>query len=189
MNNLAFQEEVWEELLDGKIVAMSPRPGVNHNIVAGNICHIFGNFAARKASFVFSTSVYAYLTKKDRVMPDVKIVCDKEIIKEDGIHGAPDLIVEVLSPSTAKNDRGYKKKLYEKCGVKEYWLVDIESRSIEVYLLKDGQFDLDEVYSIFPDYLIGKMTEEEKSKIAKEFKTSLFPELTIVLEEVFENLI
>lgn len=64
------------------------------------------------------------------------VVCNKDIIKKDGVHGVPDLIVEVISPSTAKKDKGYKKDLYETCGVKEYWLVDTDNRSIEVYLLK-----------------------------------------------------
>ena len=187
MNNLAYQEETWEELLDGKIVVMSPRPAVNHNIVILNIARIFGNFLTGKPCIVFSDGVDVYLTENDRVIPDVMIVCSRDIIRKSGIYGAPDLIVEVLSPSTAKKDKGYKKKLYERCGVKEYWIVDTDSRSIEVYLLKNGAFDLDEIYSIFPDYLIEKMTEEEKNNIIYEFKTSLYHDMTIRLEEVFEK--
>jgi hypothetical protein len=58
-----------------------------------------------------------------------------------------------------------------------------------VYLLKDKKYIFDNVYSVFPDYLIEKMTDEEKSRIIKEFKTSLFPELIILLDDVFDNLI
>lgn len=188
MIELAYQEETRHEMINGKIVAMSPRPAVNHNIVAGNLYVIFRNFLKGKSCTAFSDGVDVYLTEKDRVIPDAMIVCNKDIIKKNGIHGAPDLIVEVLSPSTAKNDRGYKKNLYEKCGVKEYWIVDIESRSIEVYLLKENQLVLDEIYSIFPDYLIETMTEEEKNNLIHEFTPSLFPDLAVSLEEVFEKL-
>ncbi len=189
MGNLAYRnEEIRTELLNSKIVNMTPRPAVNHNIVISNINHIFKTFLKGKNCTTFIDGVDVFLTKDDRVIPDVTIVCNKDIVKKNGIYGSPDLMVEVLSPGTAKNDRGYKKDLYERCGIKEYWIVDTESRSIEVYWLKDGQYVLEDVYSIFPDYLLEKMTEKEKEEVAKEFKTFLFPDLTISLEDVFENL-
>ena len=119
MGNLAFQEDIWEEILNGKIIAMSPRPSVNHNIVMTNIYNIFTNYLEGNTCEAFTGGIDVHLTEKDTVIPDVMIVCNKEIIKKDGIYGAPDLIVEVLSPGTAKNDRGYKRDLYGKCGVKE----------------------------------------------------------------------
>ena len=117
------------------------------------------------------------------------IVCDRSIIKQDGVYGAPDLIVEILSPSTAKRDKSEKKDLYEKHGIKEYWIVDTANRSIEVYLLKDGQYKLDNVYSIYPDYLLKNMTDEEKSAVVMEFHPSEFPEMTVSLNDVFDGLI
>lgn len=189
MSNLAYQDDIYTELLDGKTVAMSPRPAANHNIVAGNIYRIFGNFLKGKSCIALADGMDVFLTKKDRVIPDTMIICNRDIIKKNGVHGVPDLIVEILSPSTATKDKGYKKNLYEKCGVKEYWLVDTDSRSIEVHLLTDGKFVLDQVYYIFPDYLIEKMTEEEKSGIIYEFKTSLYSDLVITLEDVFENIL
>ncbi|MDR1702475.1 MAG: Uma2 family endonuclease [Sporomusaceae bacterium] len=188
MSNLAYQEEVREELLNGKIVAMSPRPAVNHNRVVVNLSTIFNVFLEGRSCTAFSDGVDVYLTENDRVIPDVMIVCSKDIVKKDGIYGAPDLIVEVLSPSTAKNDKGYKKNLYEKCGVKEYWIVEVETRSIEVYLLKNKQYVMDNIYTVFPDYLLKKMTQAEKESIVREFNPSLFPEMTIALEKVFKGL-
>ena len=73
-----------------------------------------------------------------RFVPDFMVVCDREKIKADGVHSAPDLVLEVLSPSTAKNDKGYKKSVYESSGVPEYWIVSPKEKSIEVYLLQDG---------------------------------------------------
>ena len=189
MENLAYQEDIWDEMLDGRVVAMSPRPVVNHNRVSANIYSIFRTFLKGKLCEAFGDGVDVYLTKKDRVIPDVMVVCDKDIIRKDGVHGAPDLIAEVLSPSTAARDKGYKKKLYERCGVREYWLVDADSRSIEVYWLENGSYELKDVYSVFPDYFIGKMSEEEKAAIIYEFKTSLFEDLTVRIEDVFEGIL
>lgn len=156
-DNLAYQEEPWEEKLNGQIILMSPRPSVNHNRVAGNIYHIFRNYLEGKTCKAFTDGVDVFLTEKDNVIPDAMIVCNKDIIKPDGIHGAPDLVAEVLSPSTAKNDRGYKKDLYGAAGVKEYWIIDPAMQSIEAYLLSDGRYVLDGFYGIFPD--IPSITE------------------------------
>ena len=127
-----------------------------------------------------------YLTENDRVIPDAMIVCNKNNIRLDGIHGAPDLVVEVLSPGTAKNDKGYKKDLYEKSGVKEYWIIDPVPRSIEVYLLTDGKFALDEVYALYPEGL--SVTEKEREESKKEIQVSLYNDFCISLEEIFGDL-
>ena len=101
------------------------------------------------------------------------VVCDPDKIKSDGVYGAPDFVVEVLSPSTAKNDRGYKKDAYAAAGVKEYWIVSPSDKSVEQYLLQDGQFVLHEVYSIRPDYELAKMTEQERAALIMAFHCSL----------------
>lgn len=77
---------------------------------------------------------------KDWVRPDLIVVCDENKIGNKNITGAPDLVVEVLSPSTAKNDRLIKFNSYEKAGVKEYWIVDPYNQTIEVYLLEKEVF-------------------------------------------------
>ena len=118
--NLAYEEEFWEELIDGKAVLMSPRPATNHNQTAFNIASIFKNFLKGKPCRVFPDGTDLYLTDKDRFIPDVMVICDRSKIRDDGIHGAPDLVVEVLSPSSIKRDRVYKKRVYEQCGVREY---------------------------------------------------------------------
>jgi len=69
------------------------------------------------------------------VQPDVFVVCDPDKIQDDGIHGAPDFVVEVLSDSTAYKDLTAKKSLYERAGVREYWLVDPHNGSVFPYVL------------------------------------------------------
>lgn len=183
--NFAYQEEPLEELLNGKIVMMSS-PSVNHNYVAGNIYHIFRNYLKGKTCKAFSDGVDVYLTENDRVIPDAMIVCNRDIIKLNGVHGAPDLVVEILSPGTAKNDKGYKKDLYEKSGVKEYWIVDPVSRSIEAWLLSNGKYTLDEVYALYPD---GAVTDKEQAESKKEIPVSLYSDFCIPLEEIFQDLL
>ena len=120
-------------------------------------------------------------------VPDGRVVCDPEKIHSDGVYGAPDLVVEVLSPSTAAKDRGRKRAVYERCGVKEYWLVSPEAKSIEQYLLQEGRFELAGVYSVFPDYMLKKMKPEELAAVPSTFRCSLFEDLDIVIEDVFER--
>lgn len=183
--NLAYQEELREELLGGRIYMMSS-PTVNHSQIASNIYYAFRSYLKGKTCRPFNDGVDVYLTENDRVIPDAMIVCNKNIIRLDGIHGAPDLIVEVLSPGTAKNDRGYKKNLYETARVKEYWIVDPIAHSIEVYILADGKFILDEVYALYPAG--SGVTDKEREETKKEIHVSLYNDFCISLEEIFKDL-
>jgi len=83
----------------------------------------------------------------DVVQPDICVVCDRSKLDDKGCIGAPDLIVEVLSPSTLKYDWNYKFNLYEAAGVSEYWIVDPKTKVANVFLLQpDGKYDLGTVY-------------------------------------------
>lgn len=184
-SNLAYKEEPRKELLNGKTILMSPRPSIDHNRVASNIYYAFRTFLKNKPCETFSDGVDVHLTENDCVIPDVMIICNKDIIKRNGVYGTPDLIVEVLSPGTAKNDRGYKKDLYEKTGVKEYWIAEPLSRTVETYLLKNGKFILDDVYTSLYGY--EELTEEEKN-YKKEIPVSLHNEFKILIDDIFANL-
>ena len=186
-NNLAYQEEIWEELIDGRVVAMSPRPSVNHHQVSLNIANIFSRYLKGRPCRPFGAGVDLYLTDRDQFIPDGMVICDPGKIKRNGVYGAPDLVVEILSPSTARYDRGYKKDAYEAAGVREYWIIEPDSKAIEVYLLRDEKLSLDNVYSIYPAYLLEKMTENEKKAIPTEFHCSLYNDLLISIEEVFAD--
>ncbi len=183
--NLAYQEDCRQELINGYPVMMSPQPTTNHNRISYNICNIFQNHLKGRKCEAFIDGMAVYLTEDDHFIPDVTVVCDPNKVKYDAIYGAPDLVVEVLSPSTAKRDRGYKKEVYARCGVKEYWLVSPAEKSIEQYLLKDGELILHDVYTLYPDWLWEKMTDEERAEVPTEFKCSLYDDLLIKLVDVF----
>lgn len=186
--NLAFQEDIREEMLNGMPVLMSPRPTTDHNRISFNIAKIFDTYLKGKRCTAFPDDEELYLTAQDRFIPDGMIVCEPDKIRHDGVYGAPDLVVEVLSPSTMKNDRLYKKAAYEKAAVKEYWIVNPVDKSLEQYLLHDGHFILNDVYVIHPDFMLAKMTEEEKAALVTEFKCSLFEDLVIKLDDIFERI-
>ncbi len=188
-SNLAYQEKVREELIGGKVVAMSPRPMYNHNHVAFNIAVIFNHYLRGKRCTAIPDGTDLYLTEGDRFVPDMMVVCDREKIQEDGVHGAPDLVVEVLSPSTAKRDRVDKKAVYERCGVREYWLVDPKNRTIEQYLLRDGKLELHTVHASYTDFELERMSEKEKAEIITHFKCSLYDDFDISLDEIFSGLL
>lgn len=183
--NLAYQEEQREELINGKAVAMSPRPSVNHNRVAFNIAVLFENYLKGKKCTVFSDGTDLYLTEEDRFIPDVMIVCDPGKIKGDGVHGAPDLVVEVLSPGTAKTDRTHKMDVYARCGVREYWLVSPTEKVVEVYRADGTGLALHDLYTLYPDWSLAQMSEEERAAVVTHFKCSLYDDLAISLEDIF----
>lgn len=188
-DNLAYQEDLREELIGGKIVAMSPRPVFNHNRISFNIAHIFESYLRHKQCTVIADGTDLHLTENDRFVPDMMIVCDRDKIKADGVHGAPDLVVEVLSPSTVKRDRTYKKDTYARCGVREYWLVDPANKSVEVYRLENGRLELYDIYSVYPDFQLEQMTEAERAAVPTRFKCSLCDDFDIALEDVFNGML
>lgn len=196
MDNLAYINDrnikIKTELIDGKIFVMSPRPRVEHATVCTNIASEFRSYLKGKTCRAFCDGVDVFLDENNRFIPDTMIVCNPDIIKHDGIHGAPDLVVEVLSKTTAKNDRSKKKYTYAKYGVKEYWIVDVWSKSVEVYYNQDNWFVLDNIYYYLTDEEIAEnnnMPDNDIDKI-KEYidsiKVSICDNLIVKLKDIFE---
>ena len=137
------EDERWE-LIDGVPYAMAA-PLVPHQGVLGSIYLQIGNFLRQKKCKVFlaPTSVRLNADTKDNtvVEPDLIVVCDKSKITRKGIVGAPDMIVEILSPSTASHDTIKKFMLYQSANVREYWIVDPETGIAIVNILQDGTYN------------------------------------------------
>lgn len=186
-DNLAYQEERREELISGELVMMSPA-STGHTYVDDNILSIFKHYLKGKNCIPFGDGLLVHLTEEDAFVPDVMVVCDRSKIRRNGVYGAPDLVVEVLSPRTAKRDRGYKKTVYERSGVTEYWIVDPAGKSVEVYLLRDGRYELDGLYTLYPPQELEEMLEEERAEVVTQFKCHLYDDLIIRLEDIFGDL-
>ena len=116
------------------------------------------------------------------------IVCDRSKIHRKGIYGAPDLVVEVLSPSTMNHDRGPKMRHYAAAGVKEYWLVLPLEKSVEVYHGHDGTFELDCVYTQVDAEDLADMDEKDRANIHTVIPVSLYDDLRVRVEDVFDDI-
>ena len=130
------------ELIAGDL-AMAPSPTFWHQQVSLRLsAAIFRYVEQRGGGEVVAAPMDVSLSEETTVQPDLIYVVSerREIISEQRIHGAPDLIVEILSPSTAHRDIGTKKRLYEEHGVREYWTVDPESKAVEIHVNTESGF-------------------------------------------------
>ena len=170
-----FDERV--ELIKGFISKMSPAPNRKHQGLSKNINGILYNYFKGKLCNYYSAPFDVRLPipskKKDTtvVQPDLCIICDESKLDDQGCNGAPDLIVEILSPFNTKHDLDTKFRLYEEAGVKEYWIVQPTDQNILVYYLVDNKY-----YG-------------SKPFVTEEFvESKVFPDLKINVSDVFENI-
>ena len=189
MDNLAYKEPPRVELIEGKTYLMSPRPKLMHNRICVRIAHIFESYLERKRCVALGDGADVYLDDKNHYVPDAMIVCNRSILHEDAVYGAPDLVVEVLSPSTAKNDRGPKMRHYAAAGVKEYWIVSPIGQSVEVYYNHDGFFMLDAAYTVYSDRDLERMDDDERNAIRYDIPVSLYKDFRVNVKNVFKDII
>ena len=173
MDNLAYEfEEEDYEIIGGEKIIMSPAPKIGHGTIVSRLIFIFSNYIEENDinAIALGDNADVYLSDDNHFRPDVSVIIRKPIVTSDEayIDGAPDLVVEVLSESTRKNDTGRKKDAYEKYGVREYWIVDPTFKTIEVYHLIEGKFNK---YDLF-----------DNTKI----KVSIFEELVVDVFSVFK---
>lgn len=171
-----FQERL--ELFKGRIFKMSPAPSLYHQKVAGNIHGILWNIFKNQSCNLFMAPFDVRLLDKKKsasdheiytvVQPDLCVVCDEKKLDSRGAIGAPDLMIEILSPGNSKKEMTYKYDLYQEAGVLEYWMVNPVDKTIFIYVLKDGVFE-------------GQQPLIEESQI----KSLLFPQLDFILSEIF----
>lgn len=132
------------QLIGGELV-MVPAPTPYHQYVSGNIYSALKEFVEKNSlGQVYYSPIDVYFGEAETYQPDIVFVLKEKlsIVGETKIEGAPDLIIEILSPSTAYYDLGRKYEIYEKSGVKEYWVVHPERKSIEIYQNEGNQFKL-----------------------------------------------
>jgi Uma2 family endonuclease len=139
------------ELLNGRVV-MTPPAGYPHGLIEGNVAAILGPFIRERQLGAYLGSSQGFeLPSGDTVAPDASFVSTerwKAMPPPQGgefLKVVPDLVVEILSPSTASHDRGEKRAVYERNGVREYWIVDPRAREVVVFALRAGRFDAGQV--------------------------------------------
>ncbi len=176
------------EIIGGKKI-MAPAANLFHSSNIVELVFEFRNyFRQKKNGYVFADHVDVHFPDGSIYKPDLVVITEenKEIMSSGkAIHGAPDLVVEVLSTSTRKRDITVKKDTYEKFGVKEYWIIDPYMKIIDVYILRDGKFEFDEEYISYDDDDWEDIPEEEKASAKFEISPSIFPDLKIKLRDLF----
>ena len=146
---LHLPEDKRYELIEGDLY-MVPSPNINHQSILRDLGTLLLDHVRRNnLGVVLYAPCDVVLSDEDVVQPDILFVSKgrRSIIKEQCIKGAPDLVIEILSPSTAERDLSIKKKLYFKFGVKEYWIVDVEAKNVEVMIMGDDNFETFRVFS------------------------------------------
>ena len=142
---LTWDEHERAEIIDGEIVMMAP-PSVGHQRISREIFRQLANYLEGKKCEVFAAPFGVRLFEQSgdnpedvdtMVEPDISVICDKSKLDKYGCRGAPDMVVEILSPSTRRHDRLVKLGLYQRAGVREYWIVNPEDKTVQV-MLQDG---------------------------------------------------
>ncbi len=170
-----FTERV--ELIKGFIKKMSPAPSRIHQTIAINITVKLSQYLENKSCSLFFAPFDVRLPVKNSksnttvVQPDLCIICDEQKLDDKGCNGAPDLIVEILSPNNSKYDVDTKFRLYEESGVKEYWMVEPIEKIVLVYTLQN------EKYIGLKPFTIGEVIE-----------SPLFPDMKIEVLDVFNKI-
>lgn len=144
---LEFEFERWERI-DSVIYDMTPPPSSQHQAIVGNLYGEFYTYLKGKQCKAFPAPFGVWLDAENDnyVEPDITLVCDQSKIHQKGCVGVPDLVVEVLSPSTALKDKRVKLRRYRLSGVREYWIVDPFNKIVEVYKFSENVFTEPEVY-------------------------------------------
>ena len=141
---LAAPEDKRYELLDGELLE-TPSPGEAHQRFQAELGFFLGShIRERRIGRLYLSLTEVVLSDVDVVQPDLLFVSNErmDIIVPSGVHGGPDLVVEILSPATAERDKGYKRALYAQHGVKEYWLVGTDAGTITVLLLEETGYEV-----------------------------------------------
>ncbi len=170
-------DERWE-LIDGEAWDMSPAPSLAHQAVSMRLSFLFHGYFRDRDCHVFASPVDVALAPPEAaaeeidtvVQPDLVVVCDEAKLRGSHVRGAPDLVVEIVSPSTAAKDEGVKRDRYARAGVPEYWIVYPEARVVHRYRLEAGGYGAPDVVGL------------EDGRLA----SSRFPELEVDLTELFD---
>jgi Uma2 family endonuclease len=131
------------ELWEGELI-MSPSPSPRHQLIVGRLFQLLGQYVVEnKLGQIFFAPLDVVLSPHRVVQPDIFFISNERVsLVQDAIEGVPELIIEVISEGSWRRDRIEKKALYEQFGVVEYWIVDPEAETVEIFGLKSGAFQL-----------------------------------------------
>ncbi|MGP1433620.1 MAG: Uma2 family endonuclease [Catonella sp.] len=146
----SLPENLRAELIDGDLIYNQAAPSRKHQTILGKLFARISNYIDSKAgSCQVYPAPFAVKLWEDRntiVEPDISVICDEDKLTDRGCTGAPDWIIEIVSPGNPRHDYVLKLNLYNEAGVREYWIVDPEKESVWVYYFEESEFKA-ETYS------------------------------------------
>ncbi|MFH1962008.1 MAG: Uma2 family endonuclease [bacterium] len=171
-------EQRWE-LIDGAAYDMSPAPSRRHQVVVGELYRQISTYLLDKPCQVYVAPFDVRLPEADEsdeetgtvVQPDIVVICDKNKLDDKGCKGSPDIVIEILSPYTAKKDFVTKYHLYERHKVKQYWIFDPVTEEVSIFKLNNND----------------KYGEPEDYKKEDTIKVDIFKDLEIDLRTIFRE--
>ena len=167
-------EDRWE-VIEGEAFAMTPAPSFRHQRVAFRFAYALETALRGRPCVPCLAPIDVVLAEDTVVQPDVVVICDPSKIRPDRVAGAPDLVVEVVSPTTGFKDRKVKRDLYERHGVREYVLLDPDAQCAERYALcQDGAYGKAEVFGPAEVLILGSLGGVEIS-LAEVFESAAPP--------------
>ena len=187
---LAYDTRDDYEIIEGeKFMAASPNWG--HVNITANLIGTIGVYARiNKLGVAVADNFDVHFPDGSLFRPDFIFVSsanEKLFLDNESttLHGVPDMVAEIFSRSTMKRDMGIKKDTYERNGVKEYWIINPWSRSIEVYLLREGKYFLDEVYHNCSEDELNEMTDEERAAVKFEMPVNVLDGFKVKIKNIF----
>jgi Uma2 family endonuclease len=163
----SWPDDVRYELIDGVAYAMGPAPVRRHQGMLLELARQVANILDGSPCRPYIAPFDVRLPKTDEidndvdtvVQPDLVVICDRAKLDDKGCRGAPDWVVEVLSPSTAGHDQILKRALYQRVGVREYWLVHPVDRIVTIYTLDAGSYGAPDVRELVGTLAVGVLPE------------------------------
>ncbi len=163
----SWSDDVRYELIDGVAYAMGPAPVRRHQGILLELARQVTNALAGSPCRPYIAPFDVRLPKgvevdndvDSVVQPDLVVICDRAKLDDKGCRGAPDWVVEVLSPSTAGHDQILKRALYQRAGVREYWLVHPVDRIVTIYTLDGGRYGVPDVRELVGTLVVGVLPE------------------------------
>ena len=162
-----WPEDVRYELIDGQAYAMSPGPNRRHQELVGEVFLQIGNALRESPCRVYVAPLDIRLPHGNEadddvdtvVQPDISVICDRTKLDDRGCRGAPDWVIEVLSPSSASHDQILKRAIYERHGVREFWLIHPVDLIVTVYRLVDGAYGKPDIHELKDTLACGILPE------------------------------
>ena len=187
---LAYDVQDDYEIIEG-VKFMAPSPFMGHSSITTNLTATIGVYVKiKRLGICFGDHMDVHFPDGNTFQPDFTFISaanEKLYLEKRNMtfHGVPDMVAEIFSKSTMQRDVGIKKDVYERNGVKEYWIIDPWREAVDVYLLRDGKYELGGHYENFSDDELLRLTDEERAEVQMEVPVAVLDGFKVKIRNIF----